>query len=224
MNTHKNFVIAARLSPVAIIIYQLLLIALIFLRPDIDPSWHSISEWAIGRYGWLMTTAFLISAVSYTCLLVVIKGEVSGKMGTTGIVLLIICIMGTFGVGIFTTDPIQMLAHPSPKGMLHILFGTSALILFPLAALIISLNIAATNKTWAPVKKLLRVISVVPLSGFLLFVIYTVIFVMPRGPHAYGPGVNIGFPPRVAFFTYMIWIIIMTNQYIQLKYKSVTQN
>ena len=37
----------------------------LFLRPDLDPSWHTISEWAIGQHGWIMSGAFLISALSY---------------------------------------------------------------------------------------------------------------------------------------------------------------
>jgi hypothetical protein len=49
MNT-LNF--AARLASAAAISYKALLVLLIFLRPDLDPSWHTISEWAIGRYGW----------------------------------------------------------------------------------------------------------------------------------------------------------------------------
>lgn len=49
MNT-LNF--AARLASAAAISYQALLVLLIFLRPDLNPSWHTISEWAIGRYGW----------------------------------------------------------------------------------------------------------------------------------------------------------------------------
>jgi hypothetical protein len=56
---------AARLAIVAIVSYQILLIALIFLRPDLAPSWHTISEWAIRPYGRIMSDAFLISAVSY---------------------------------------------------------------------------------------------------------------------------------------------------------------
>ena len=39
---------AARLAIAAIATYQVLLIVLIFLRSDLDPSWHTISEWAIG--------------------------------------------------------------------------------------------------------------------------------------------------------------------------------
>jgi hypothetical protein len=46
---------AARLSIIAIISHQILLIALIFLRPDLAPSWHTISEWAIGPHGWIMS-------------------------------------------------------------------------------------------------------------------------------------------------------------------------
>jgi hypothetical protein len=61
---------AARLAIVAIVSYQILLIALIFLRPDLAPSWHTISEWAIGPYGWIMSAAFLISALSYAALFV----------------------------------------------------------------------------------------------------------------------------------------------------------
>jgi len=32
---------AARLAIAAIVLYQLVLIVLIFLRPDLDPSWHT---------------------------------------------------------------------------------------------------------------------------------------------------------------------------------------
>ena len=39
---------AARLAIGAILMYEVLLVVLIFLRPDLDPSWHTISEWAIG--------------------------------------------------------------------------------------------------------------------------------------------------------------------------------
>ena len=56
---------AARLAIAGIAVYQILLVVLIFVRPDLDPSWHTISEWAIGPYGWIMSGAFLISAASY---------------------------------------------------------------------------------------------------------------------------------------------------------------
>ena len=64
---------AAWQSIAAVITYQITLIALIVIRPDLDPSWHTISEWAIGPYGWIMSLAFLVSAVSYGSLFIAIK-------------------------------------------------------------------------------------------------------------------------------------------------------
>jgi hypothetical protein len=69
---------AARIAIVAITSYQALLIALIFLRPDLAPSWHTISEWAIGPYGWIMSGAFLTSAISYAALFVMLKPQAYG--------------------------------------------------------------------------------------------------------------------------------------------------
>src|SRR5207244_12999975 len=64
---------AARLAIAAIAAYQVLLIVMIFLRPDLDPSWRTMSEWAIGPHGWIMSGAFLISALSYAALLLMLK-------------------------------------------------------------------------------------------------------------------------------------------------------
>ena len=55
---------AARSAIGASILYQALLIALILIRPDLAPSWHSISEWSIGPYGWIMSCTFLMASVS----------------------------------------------------------------------------------------------------------------------------------------------------------------
>ena len=85
--------ISARLAIVAIVSYQILLIALIFLRPDLAPSWHTISEWAIGPYGGAMSGAFLISAMSYAALFVMLKSQLHGSLGRIGLGILLICVL-----------------------------------------------------------------------------------------------------------------------------------
>jgi hypothetical protein len=75
----------------ATLTYQVLLGALIFLRPDLDPSWHSISEWAIGPHRWIMSCAFLVSSVSYACLFVMLRTELGKPMGRIGLGILLIC-------------------------------------------------------------------------------------------------------------------------------------
>ena len=132
---------AARLSIAAVITYQVLLVALIFIRPDLDPSWHTISEWAIGSHGWIMSMAFLISAMSYAALFVMLKSQIRGILGRIGLGILLICVIGTVGVGVFTTDPYPPEKTLSTHGILHITFGTSALMLLPFAALLIRLSL-----------------------------------------------------------------------------------
>ena len=210
--THQSVSIstrAARLAIVAIVSYQLLLIALIFLRPDLAPSWHTISEWAIGRYGWLMSTAFLTSALSYGALFLMLRSQVHGILGRIGLGILLACAIGATGVGIFTTDPMPIHPPLSIRGRLHVIFGTTQLVLLPFAALLINVALARKNEAWHPARQILIWTAGLPLFGFLCFALYTAIFVAPLGPGAYGPGVNIGWPPRLAFFTYMLWVVTL---------------
>ncbi len=216
MENSKISVIEARIAIVAIITYQFLLIALIFIRPDLDPSWHTISEWAIGKHGWIMTTTFLISALSYAALFFFLLPQIKGISGWIGISILFICIIGTICVGAFTTDP--MTTHTlSTTGIIHMIGGGSALMLLPFAALIINLSLAFKNKAWAKVRTILIWTAGIPLFGFISFVTYHTIYVTPLGDYAYGPGVNIGWPPRFALFTYMIWVVVLAGQGIRLK-------
>jgi hypothetical membrane protein len=199
----------------ATLTYQVLLGALIFLRPDLDPSWHSISEWAIGPHRWIMSCAFLVSSVSYACLFVMLRTELGKPMGRIGLGILLICAIGAAGAGIFTTDPMPFRPPLSTRGTLHVICGTIQLVLFPFAALLIGLSLARANQIWARACRLLIWSAWLPLFGFVGFAAYTSLFVVPMGPHAYGPGVNIGWPPRFAFFTYMLWILIVGSQAIK---------
>ena len=97
-NTSEAISRTARLAIAAIITYQVVLIALIFVRPDLAPSWHTISEWAIGPYGWVMSGAFLISALSYAALFAMLNSQVHGIMGRMGLGILLICVIGATGV------------------------------------------------------------------------------------------------------------------------------
>ncbi|HZQ56046.1 MAG TPA: DUF998 domain-containing protein [Bryobacteraceae bacterium] len=206
---------AARLAMGAIVLYQALLILLIFLRPDLDPSWHTISEWAIGPYGSIMSAAFLISALSYAALLLMLRSQLHGVSGRIGCLLLSICVIGATGVGLFKTDPMPIHPPLSIRGTLHVVFGTSQLVLLPFAAFFINLSLVRYNEAWRRARRLLLWTGGLPLFGLLSFVIHSAIFVFPLGPGAYGPGVNIGWPPRFAFFTYMLWVVTLSWQAIQ---------
>jgi hypothetical protein len=162
-----------------------------------------------------MSGAFLISAASYAALFVMLRSQVHGNMGRIGLGILLICVVGALGVGIFTTDPMPLRYPLSRIGKLHVAFGTSQLTLLPIAALLINLSLARNNEAWAMARRVLLWTAGLPLFGFAAFALYTAIFVFPVGPNAYGPGVNIGWPPRFAFLAYMLWLVTLGCQAIK---------
>lgn len=215
--------IAAWVAMGASLTYQILLSVLIVLRPDLDPSWHSISEWAIGPHGWIMSGAFLVSSVSYWALFATIRIHIRTPAGRIGLGLLLVCAIGAAGAGIFTTDPMPFHPPLSTVGTLHVLCGSSQLVLFPFAALLLGLSLCRASEAWAKARRLLLSTAWLPLFGFICFAVYTMVFVAPMGPHAYGPGVNIGWPPRFAFFTYMLWIVIVGMQALRCGHQPITE-
>ena len=209
-------VLYAQLSIAMAAAYQLLLIILIFLRPDIHPYSNTISEWAIGKYGWLMQVAFCCSALSYLFLFLSIKKEVQGFWGKLGLLLLFICFTGTAGVGVFVTDP-----YPPDltitTTLIHTMSGMLAMILLPFSALIINLNLLRKNDAWTGVKNVLIWTAFLPLTAFIGFMIHLNLFVIPLGENAVGDNVPTGYPPRIMFLVYHIWLIILALQFIKLK-------
>ncbi len=205
---------AARWAIAAAVGWQALLVALIFLRPDLDPSWHTISEWAIGRHGWLMVLAFLLSATSYALLFVALRSQVPGWWGRLGLGMLALCAIGTVGVGVFVTDPMPLTPDRplTIRGTLHVVTGTSAAMLLPAAALLLNLGLALRNPAWRPARRVLLWTAALPLLAFLGSAVHLALFVMPLGVGAYGPGVPIGWPPRLVFLTYTAWLITVAWQ------------
>src|ERR671911_3020862 len=97
---------AARLSLAGAAMFVLLLAMLHLLKPELDPSWHFISEYAIGRYGWIMVLAFLSLAFSYVGLFLALRSQLQTIAGRTGLALLLVSALGLIIGAVFTTDPI----------------------------------------------------------------------------------------------------------------------
>ncbi len=100
------------------------------IKPELDPSWHMISEYAIGRYGWMMRLGLL--SLSMSCLAqfsILIQ-----KVATPGDILLAIIAIGPMGSAIFKTDPITTpWREVTLVGRLHAGFAALFVTGFPIA-------------------------------------------------------------------------------------------
>ena len=125
------------------------------LEPEYDPSWRMISEYSVGRYGWVMRLAFVTMAVSpaATCVALWPFGG-AWTIGLAGVA------SGALGAAFIDADPIMTpRSQATPVGRAHTVLGGVCLAGFPPAALLAGVGVA-NALGWT-----LAIASVVPFAG-----------------------------------------------------------
>jgi hypothetical protein len=188
---------------IAIAAYWLLSLTVIAANPQWDPLTRQLSEYALGRHGWLQDAAFFATAFAYGCLAVAVRDRVRGLAGRIGLGILVVCAVGSLGVGVFVTDP--MTTPPdalTTRGVLHVIFGAGALVLLPAAALLITHSLARSHPAGSRDRAVLRGLALLPLAGLLLIWVPEVAGLIPAG----------GWPDRVLFLTYTVWVVLLIRR------------
>ena len=205
---------AARLSFVAAATFLVLLAALHFFKPEFDPSWRVISEYALGDYGWIMVIAFLSLALSCVSLFVAIRSQIRTMGGKIGLAFLLVAATGLIIAAIFPTDPItasrdQLTTH----GTLHGL-GAALGIGFPIAATLIGWSLAR-NQAWSSARRSLAWSAGLTWIGFLVFALSMAVMFPDDG--TFGPDVLIGWPNRFMIAAYSVWLMVVAWQAVKLR-------
>jgi hypothetical protein len=208
---------AARVSFAAAATFVVLLAALHFLKPELDPSWRFISEYAIGDFGWIMVLAFLSLALSTVALYIVIRSEMHTVAGKIGLAFLLISAAGLTIAGIFTTDPITT-SHDAltMRGNLHSLGGTLG-IAVPFAAALISWQLARTP-TWSTARQALLWAAGFAVVSFLISFISVMVMLPSDGQ--FGPDVLVGWPNRLEIVAYSVWLMTVSWHALKLNKQS----
>src|SRR5688572_16316916 len=137
-------VTSARIALAFALLYSLLLLSLHFIKPELDFRWRFISEYALGKYGWIMTLTFVSIAISLLATVFAVRPHVKTWVGYIGLFLLCVASIGYSITAIFPTDPITVSQDAlSDSGKMHAL-GAS-LDWTPIAALLISLSLVRTQ-------------------------------------------------------------------------------
>src|SRR5262245_40657244 len=133
---------AARLALITAATTLLLLASLHVLSPEFDPSFRMVSEYALGRYGWVLSLLFLAWGVSSWALAVALWSPVHTRGEKVGVWLLVI---GGLGEGMASVFDITQDTGHSIAGLLGI--GS-----FPIAAVALSVSLSRTP-AWRAVKR-----------------------------------------------------------------------
>jgi len=187
--------------------FIVILILLHFLEPEFDPSWRMISEYEIGRYGWLMVLAFFCWGGSVLSLLAALwpfLRTIGGKIGRWWLLLIGVAL---FGAGIFKTNAITD-TTVSTANTLHTLCGVLVILTFPIAATLTARSLAR-NEEWAGTRRQLLWITLLVWLGLIAY-FGSIIISNSINPTAgrVGPHVLQGWPNRFMVVVYNIWLIL----------------
>ena len=164
------------------------------LEPEYDPSWRMISEYSLGRHGWIMRVAFVMMAITLAAACVALWPF--GGAWTAGLAAVA---LGALGAAFIDADPIMTpRARATPVGKAHTVLGIVLLIGFPPAALSAGVGVA-TELGWA-----LAIASVGPFAGLVWFLVAAA----PARGEGGAPEIRMGWPDRFCFLAYLAWAVL----------------
>ena len=198
--------LAARTVIGAAAVALIALAALHILKPEVHPSRNMISQYALGRHGWVMALCFVAFAAASGCLFAALIARVPSLLGNIGLVFLLAAAIGLVMAARFPMDPVSTPpAQRSFSGKMH---GVSFLMGVPcqvLAVLLVSL--ALGNDTSYASLPLLVLTAIVWLS--LVVMIAIMLMVGPgHGPNPSVPRM-FGWSNRLFMVAYGVWLMVV---------------
>lgn len=152
-------------------LYPLIVIALHFLQPELNPATSAISEYVAGQFGWLLKIAFFGLGTAQILLAIGLYRLPNSPIHSiAGILLLTIAGLAYFGSGIFDSDLPG--ATPTQNGMIHDQVGFAGFFAFLAATFIYSRKLRQANKT----RGISRALRYLPWLILLLFIAMIFLF------------------------------------------------
>jgi hypothetical protein len=185
--------VLALLAIVGVADFLLILAALHFVRPDVNPVSEPMSNYAVGPYGFLLAAADIgICLAALALMFGLYLGIAPPGRSYAGLFLL-----GVYGVsgllaGIF---PIDVGGGATTVGTIHNIVGNIAFFGFPIAVILLSLGMGKDER-WRSFRR--------PALALSLVVVLTVILTIV--------GSNIGLfgvTQRLANVTALLWILLV---------------
>jgi hypothetical protein len=171
----------------------LALLLLHVLRADLSPGGHMISEYAVGRHGWMMTLSFVAFGCASWALIGASAPYLRTTSGRVGLVFLGLAGIGAWMGGIYTMDPTTSdPARMSASGHLH---GVGFMIGVPSQLLAVLLLAIAARKVEAWSKAQLALLAALVWSSLAIMVPLLL------------RGTGFGVPNRLFMLSYAAFVI-----------------
>jgi len=192
------------------LLFTLFAILIQVLRPAVDPLEATLSMYAVGPYGWLLTLGFLCLALAVVALALGIRRTLyTGARNETGILLLLLLALGVSIVATFPTDIPG--ANHTAAGWLHNVGAYLVFFSFPFVALSLS-RVFGKDRRWRPVYR----------SSWILFLVYSALLIITllifEGFYATG---YFGAFQRCLILLILIWFFVATGRLLTMTARKV---
>ncbi len=149
-----------------------------FIQPDLNPLSRLVSQYALGKQGWLLTVGLMGFAVSAFTLACALAGTSNTIRLRIGVVLLSIWSLCAILAALFPTDPIPPRGPMSLSGMIHSIAANIGFFSLTGAILVCSGHLRAVfgRSAWTHVIFGLALASVLSLILFLIAFVVAVTF------------------------------------------------
>ena len=191
---------AARLAIAASAVAFLSLVSLHVLSPEFSPAWRMISEYANGRFNWVLSLMFAAYGLASLALAIATRAQLTTRRGRLGLSLLVLGGIGQAGAAQFDLNQVA----------LHEVAGFLGIVCLPLAALMIApllgqsrLLVVTSHLTW---------ISVVVWIGTMVLMMATFVQVLgalPDSPPEELPSgviALVGWANRLVLISAWVWV------------------
>jgi hypothetical protein len=194
------------LGVVGALYFTVTVLAMHFIQSDLNPLKRFASEYALGRWGWLMGVAFIVFGLGILALALGLHRSLpTGRRATAAAVLIGIMGIGIVGSGIFPADaPLEDgTVDMTFSGMMHGLFG-----LFGFLGLIIGSfllrGVFARDLRWQPLAR--------PARWFAWIIFLGLVAVIVAGNTDLLPGLF----QRIWLIVMITWLVLLSLRVRQL--------
>jgi len=177
------------------------------LKPEIRPGSTMISQYALGRHGWVMALCFAAFAAASVCLLAALVSQVPSLPGRIGLAFLLAAAVGLAMAAWFPMDPVS--TPPEQMSFTGRMHGVAFLIGVPSQVLaVLLLSLALGSRASHASLPLLTLTAVIWLC--LVIMVAIMLSVGPgKPPNPNGPERFLGWPNRLFMVAYGVWLMVV---------------
>lgn len=191
----QKLAVLATVSIVGTALFVVLIAALHFLSPEFDPIQRRTSEYAVGPFGYLMTTAFIALSVSTWALVIGLRRDLSEPARSR----LGLALLGVFGIGLLVAAAFPTDLEGAPQtvaGTVHTINGALTFLTLVISANLLTRELKHDEK-WRQTHRVAWVLALIMIPVFL------------AGGAAAARETGGGIAQRILLVTIATWFFVM---------------